>query len=1364
MSLYNAITEIKGVFEADVFKPASKEELAQRTAGATKCEGCGKSVGDPQDQLQCDGCGGTFCADCAMEYKNGTVCVDCAGEMEESISEKDIFQAASKEEVAKRQENMVSDADVIQLEEQILDIARNEADDIYRQLEKQYDYIMSDEGIAEDLRANEREFDVDPETGLLDEAKQNVFKAASKKDVVAREAKAKADRIKSGRVYFDDLTDEDKATIIKRYQEDGDYPGYDWWDGDIGTSYRGKDGLTHRSQGYFDEELAKKGFLDTEIHFSGFYSQGDGASFECRLDVKQIVKHYKIKLRPIVLTAVNNNTFYGKITTSGNYSHSHTMEINLEYEGDANESRVNEAEENVFKPANSKELKVRKEEYTKSLPKTYEEWGQREGLSPQMARIFGEYMNRRWEDRELNTSYGEEWLDRFKEGSAYADSDNAGREVLKDLGVTGEPNDRGYIVDVYEAKDVFKPASQEELEQRPGWKEAQEEERRWAEEQEERRRRIEQRHLTQPDSRSLIKQWVSGDRIKGRAASLSVKGDVLFSYATPIAIRADDQHGWSHIYMVDQKFSVTTSKQQSYVRREAANYTEIPVHQFKQMLDDRHIDYGYSRLHEDVFKSASKEELAKRQSAWMQTLAKKGVKINYIEKPQPNRLGSFWYDGQVAEVTFTAPDGESRLMSVEAHGDIRVTFVGSDTRYDGWNAVEEAMDRGYTDEDLGDADYEEPAGVYHGKVTDWDMNNWFEFMYGSSKWEGQQDIMGDTYGSYDEALDVAVEIITDDELWHDLTNQLLGESKVIEKDVFKPASTKELNKRLGANKDYVWVIRDRQGAGMHEEEFFSSPEAIRQHLASYHSVDWEGENDDGTVTDIETMDLPFLLDYGGWDIDKVARKDLPVDAEILNEAEDVFQPAGEDELKARGSLKYLPKSGHFEYKFLKHIDNADPDAKSWKIVGMGTYFDYENSDIYLYDDGEPEFNIYYNTEIVVNDNMEFNSKLTEEVQAFEGTEEEWVASKLGWKKEYSGYTGNEDPAYFWGYGDFSYVSFGAKEEDILGGAVITFRGDKPKVYLGDLEDVFTALNQPDPKQDIADMFGYDHYDNLVYDIKKYCGTLTEEEEEKHKTQPQEPVHGQLNWTFGTKNGGAEYYAESKVNEEEENVFKPATREEMKQRTAEFDRLEKERKAKASAALKAYYAGIPYTYEDIIQLPIYKKILELKGVEDVTTHLQKSHKSMTFHLKYVDRRDPSFAMWAKHLNTGAVDKKALSIVPYYVYANGYIRSASFYGSVGDQRVIHKYEPAQTLEAYGQLLEELYKVIVRRMEKEARKIPFDPHYDCSVCADEAELDRSADWYPHSYGTRLGNKHLKDQRNSEELNRLKELARKAGTELEL
>ena len=1340
-------------------------------------------------------------------------------------NEKDIFKGADPEELAKRREGMISYKDISDLEETILEIARDEADKIYRDLEKQYDYLMSDEGVREDLINNERMFDVDPETGLLNEAK-NIFKGAGKKDLAVRqkakeemEAKEKAARIKSGSVYFTDLTPEDQDKVIEQTKNNDDYPGYDWWEGDIGTRWRGKDGQEHQSKGYYDEELEKKGFLDTEIHFSGFYSQGDGASFECKLDIEKIVNHYKIDLKPAMWQGLIDGAFYGKITTSGRYSHSNTMEINIEYEGDVYESRVTEAD--IFKGASPEEFAARQPEGYKSLNDVFPagdteiwyfkstgtdteygqeadlmmgyEWCRKKGCLPdpnhlEKTHVLLGKIALTDRDEIFMRLQGDEWSPNGEARPLIAGKGL--HHTSMSVGDIMKIGDKVIFVDAWgfaelnesikeaEEEDIFKGASQEELEQRPGWREAQDEESRWRAEREERRRRIEQRHITQPDSRALIDQFVNGSRTKGKAASLSVQGNALFSYATPIAVRYN-----GIIYMVNQKFSRTTSKQQSYIRMAArGTVTAVPVPEFKRMLDELGVDYGYSRLREhvseslafkptlwkirekDIFKGASKKELDQRKMEWVKALHKTGVQIDYIKEPIPDRLSSFWYEGDVAKVTYATPEGEVRSISIVANGDIRVTFVGDEQDYQNWRAVEEAESRGYTDEDLGEADYEEPHGEYHGKVTNWENNNWFELFYGSSKWPGhEEDIMGDTYGSYDEALEAAVAAVKDEEFWSQFNES------VNEKDIFKGASKEETAKRQAewqATHPFMYHVFDWDDLNNKTDEWFEGPHAYEDAeeyakklvRSGYEKVRIE-------KLEHEEQDPGDMVWSGGgspedkdWGEDDYTREQAEADLkaglqgieESVNEKDkDIFKGASQADLVARGTIKYLPKPGPVDYQFLKYIDVADPDDKNWKFVGVGELVNYDLSDVYFYKNDEPEFNIYYDTETIIHDNMEKSDKLTDEVQVFteeeKGDEEDWIKSK-GWEVEYSGSSSNEDPSYFWSDTDFSYVSFSAPDDDIRGGAVINFAGRAPVVYLGDLNDVFSALHASDPEQDIADIFGYTHYENLIHDMKKYRGTLTPEEEQAPRSP--ERVPGQLNWTFGTKNAGPEYYVESKMNEADDSIFVGASNTEVTARRARAKQLEKERKAKRSAEMKAYYGAIPYTYDDIINLPQYKALVKLPGVGDFTTNLQKAHRTLTFQLAYTLKRDGT-----------------VRTVYYYVYANGYLRAKSW----GEQSIITKRDLATTIEAYGVLLDIMKDVLKRKIAKEKRRPPFDTSYECEVCGTPGSLFHNAyirwSYLPrHNYGTRLGNAHLKDPRNAAELARLQAKAVANGSEIKL
>lgn len=1161
-----------------------------------------------------------------------------------SVIEQDIFKPVPPEELEARRAQRVNDKDLAELEDAILEIAKDEADKIYRQLEEQYDYYMSDEGVAEELRGRETEFDVDPETGKLFEAKKEIFKAAPKDEVAKRKAAEKEARVKSGKVYFDDLDDEDKEKVIEDTKNDENYPGDWWYEDSIGHKWRDREGKRHETKGYFNEQLEEKGFENNEISFSGFYSQGDGACFECSLNVAKIIKHYKLDVRPVVKGAAADEMFYGKITAGGNYSHSNTMRISLEFEGYNESRKVNEEDEQIFKAASQEEVLARQPKGYATLNDAYPagdteiwywrstgsdhahgleadfmagyDWCKKKGCLPDpdnlekthvllgkvdldpgdpgdealLGHIYHMMQGETWspfgEARRLIISKGLHHTsmsvgDIIKIGDKVWMVDNLGFIDLKNP-------DESQVSDsdpIEEAEEIFKAVPRAELEARPGWIEAERERERQREEREAHRRRVELRHLTRPDSWSLIRQWVNGSRDKGKAASLRVEGNVLFSYATPIAIREDD----GMVHMVDQKFSVTTSKQQSWVRRAAGegNYDMIPVRQFKQMLDQAGVYYSSSWLREaNIFKPVPKKELEKRQAERekiraerRKKLEKRGLKVTYDVTPMSGRTSSFWYNGDVATIVY-----KDRTLTLTAQGEISVNFGESDGyfRRDD-DAVDAAWEAGYKDADL-----------YREDVI-WNNNNWFEFWYESVDWDGKRDISvmenGPTFGSYKEAIKAGIDLIQDDKEWDSVTEHLIEESRISEAD--------------------------------------------------------EGE---------------------------------------------IFKPAPEEELRARGMHRQFTKKGPFEYKFLHHIDDPDPDDQTWKVVGFGQYFDHETSEIFFHRDGDIEFNFYYETRAILEDNLELSDELTAERQAFDGTDEEWLESKK-WTKEYSGYSGNEDPSHFWSNEDFGYTSFSAPDvENVGGGVIIQFvvgvAAGEPSVYLGDLMNAVDAMHQSDQEQDIASMFGYDHYENLIYDIKRYRGTLTGDEEREQRRP--ERIPGQVRFDFEHP---GETFTES-VNEAGEQIFKAAPAEEVKARRAAIRAAEIERKRARTEANKAFYASIPYTHEDIKKLSWYKKIASLENVTDTTSPIQKARRATAFTLTYEYVR--SMAGHSQSLRAVFGDQLEIltGVAPYIAYANGYLRGVSG----GETYMISKDDPAMTLSAYDELLHKMYNIISKRKETE------------------------------------------------------------------
>lgn len=86
---------------------------------------------------------------------------------------------------------------------------------------------------------------------------------------------------------------------------------------------------------------------------------------------------------------------------------------------------------------------------------------------------------------------------------------------------------------------------------------------------------------------------------------------------------------------------------------------------------------------------------------------------------------SFWFDGLVAM------KGEFKLYAM---GDINILFNQGESTYSDGNAVQEALQRGYTDKDLSKAI--------------WENNNWFEVL------DGNGISNGDLEYSYDEAIEM----------------------------------------------------------------------------------------------------------------------------------------------------------------------------------------------------------------------------------------------------------------------------------------------------------------------------------------------------------------------------------------------------------------------------------------------------------------------------------------------------------------------------------------------------------------------------------------------------------------------------------
>ena len=195
-----------------------------------------------------------------------------------------------------------------------------------------------------------------------------------------------------------------------------------------------------------------------------------------------------------------------------------------------------------------------------------------------------------------------------------------------------------------------------------------------------------------------------------------------------------------------------------------------------------------------LFKPASDDDVSVRndvakKAREMHNTAR-GIKVEYIVAPMPNRDSSFWYNGDVAEITYTHPNGDHRKLILVATGEKRVVFEGSDESYRDDSAVEAAITLELIDDDLQNV-------ADGGKVVAWISSNWFEFYYSSDKWEGERDISVmdgmDVMGTYSEGIELAEDLIADDDMWGDVTSHLEEAA-----GLFKPATDTDVATRREA--------------------------------------------------------------------------------------------------------------------------------------------------------------------------------------------------------------------------------------------------------------------------------------------------------------------------------------------------------------------------------------------------------------------------------------------------------------------------------------------------------------------------------------------------------------------------------------
>lgn len=120
---------------------------------------------------------------------------------------------------------------------------------------------------------------------------------------------------------FDELSEEGKKKALEKL-----------WDINVDDSYWYETNIDNRK-----EDLAKIGFEDAKIFFSGFSSQGDGASFECTVDLKKWFDARPMNKQSFPALAsdvADSGNYHCSIKKSGRYEHEMTMSIDSRYYGE----------------------------------------------------------------------------------------------------------------------------------------------------------------------------------------------------------------------------------------------------------------------------------------------------------------------------------------------------------------------------------------------------------------------------------------------------------------------------------------------------------------------------------------------------------------------------------------------------------------------------------------------------------------------------------------------------------------------------------------------------------------------------------------------------------------------------------------------------------------------------------------------------------------------------------------------------------------------------------------------------------------------------------------------------------------------
>lgn len=162
---------------------------------------------------------------------------------------------------------------------------------------------------------------------------------------------------------FSELSEEAKQKAIENFRKG--YPDYDWWNG---------------VYDHWKKKLEKLGYTDIDIRFSGFWSQGDGASFTGKIDIPAWLKAHPNKNHDRILLLIEKelvdvDNAVIKRDRWGNYVHWNTTSVYVNFNVYGGSATHLENVHNVLNPIESEiqeEVQDLSKEIYSDLEKGYE--------------------------------------------------------------------------------------------------------------------------------------------------------------------------------------------------------------------------------------------------------------------------------------------------------------------------------------------------------------------------------------------------------------------------------------------------------------------------------------------------------------------------------------------------------------------------------------------------------------------------------------------------------------------------------------------------------------------------------------------------------------------------------------------------------------------------------------------------------------------------------------------------------------------------------------------------------------------------------------------------------------------------------